>query len=390
DFLLDRQLEDGGFSEGDAEPARITANALRALLRAECSDGAAVHRAASRLAREFPFPASVAETARAALALYHHRITDGPAEPVSRLRRGPDGSLVGADWTYCVEALEQVSRSFARPIAALPEPLRSAVTCGYLLCRIADTIEDAPDTEAARRDVHYSRLLDVLEGRRHPSHFTRAIGDLVGKPEELELCARIARVLHVLDTVPAPMADAVKRWSSEMVRGMAIYSHRPLGADAIRAPAGIADLERYCYFVAGTVGQMLTELFLLHVEEVSPSAVRTLREEAESFGIGLQLVNILKDITDDQVRGVSYVPRSLAEERGVALPELLDASRRAAAHDVVAPLFDVARAHLDRALEYVLAIPQSEPRVRIFCLLPLWMAARTLVHARGNDAMFVP
>ena len=26
--------------------------------------------------------------------------------------------------------------------------------------------------------------------------------------------------------------------------------------------------------------------------------------------------------------------------------------------------------------------------MRLFCLLPLWMAARTLVHARGNDAMF--
>ncbi len=390
DFLLDRQLEDGSFAADDADPARATALVLGALRRAECSDTAAVHRAVRRLAREFPFRGEVAEPARAALSLYHRRISDGPAEPPRRLRKNPDGSLVGPDWEYCVEALEQVSRSFAKPIAALPEPLRVAVTCGYLLCRIADTVEDAPDTLPEQRDVHYARLLEVLDGRRLPSHFARGIEGLPGKPEELELCARIGRVLHVLDTVPAPMAGAVKRWASEMVRGMAIYSHRPLGHDALRAPAGIADLERYCYYVAGTVGHMLTELFLLHMGELDAKSVRALREEAESFGIGLQLVNILKDITDDQARGVSYVPRSLADGRGLALPDLLDESKRTAAHTCVEPLFDVARRHLDRALEYTLAIPRSEPRVRLFCLLPLWMAARTLVHARGNDAMFVP
>ena len=36
------------------------------------------------------------------------------------------------------------------------------------------------------------------------------------------------------------------------------------------------------------------------------------------------------------------------------------------------------------------SIPEGEVGIRLFCLLPLWMAARTLVHGRGNDAMFVP
>ena len=53
------------------------------------------------------------------------------------------------------------------------------------------------------------------------------------------------------------------------------------------------------------------------------------------------------------------------------------------------PLFDRAQEHLDRALEYTLTIPKEQTSVRLFCLLPLWMAVRTLVHGRGNDAMFV-
>jgi 2-polyprenyl-6-methoxyphenol hydroxylase-like FAD-dependent oxidoreductase/phytoene/squalene synthetase len=390
DHLLDRQLEDGGFADDGADVTHTTAEVLRALLRAECADSSAVHRAATRLARAFPFPSSAAESAHAALALYHRRVADAPHEAPRRMARASDGSLRGADWVYCVEALERVSRSFARPIATLPEPLRAAVTAGYLLCRIADTVEDAPDASPDERDGHYGRLLDALEGRGEPSAFAREVGRLAGKTEEIDLAEKLGRVLNVLASVPEPMADAVKRWSAEMVRGMAIYSHRPVGADGLRAPRTIADLERYCFFVAGTVGHMLTDLFLVHAGEVSPATRLALREEAESFGIGLQLVNILKDVTDDYERGVAYVPRSLTDARGMSLHDMVSEGRRGAAHAVVGPLFDLARHHLDRALEYVIALPAEQPRVRLYFLLPLWKAARTLVHARGNDAMLVP
>src|SRR5690606_15756931 len=127
----------------------------------------------------------------------------------------------------CVEALEAVSRSFARPIATLPEPLRVAVTCGYLLCRIADTVEDAPSALATERDAHFARLLDVLEGRKPASWFAREVHVLEGKPEELELASSLGRVLDVLSSVPPAMADAVRRWTAEMVRGMSVYAHRP-------------------------------------------------------------------------------------------------------------------------------------------------------------------
>ena len=55
----------------------------------------------------------------------------------------------------------------------------------------------------------------------------------------------------------------------------------------------------------------------------------------------------------------------------------------------MAPLLDLARVKLDRALDYALSLPKDEKGVRLFCLLPLWMAALTLVHARRNDAMFI-
>ena len=42
------------------------------------------------------------------------------------------------------QILPHVSRTFALTIPQLPMPLRTAVTNAYLLCRIADTIEDEP------------------------------------------------------------------------------------------------------------------------------------------------------------------------------------------------------------------------------------------------------
>lgn len=302
---------------------------------------------------------------------------------------GEDRLPSGESWEFCVDSLEKVSRSFAKPIGMLPPRLRVAVTVGYLVCRIADTVEDAVDVAPEDRDRLYGILLDVLERGAPASRFTRAVRELPATPDEHALAIALDRVLHVLESVPEEMRVVVRRWAAEMTRGMQIYSHRPRGADGFVAPRATPDLERYCYFVAGTVGHMLTDLFVIELG-VDRAVATELERNAESFGIGLQLVNILKDVTDDHARGVSFVPRPLLEARGLGLDALVDRSRRADAHAAVVPLFGLARTHLDRALTYVLAIPHEDPRIRLFCLLPLWMAARTLVLAAGNDAMFVP
>ena len=49
-----------------------------------------------------------------------------------------------SDEAYQDEILPHVSRTFALTIPQLPPALRTAVTSAYLLCRIADTIEDEP------------------------------------------------------------------------------------------------------------------------------------------------------------------------------------------------------------------------------------------------------
>lgn len=294
------------------------------------------------------------------------------------------------DWEFCTTSLREVSRTFSRPIEVLPGDLRKAVACGYLLCRIVDAVEDNEAFSPAERDERYHAFHDVIRGAAPASGFEALwLGVEGSPPHEVELCSHIHRVMAVLDQVPVGMRDAVLRWVTEMARGMQIYSHRCADRDGVIAPWTSDDLQRYCYFVAGTVGHMLTELFSVEMElEPDSRTAQRMGELAEPFGAGLQLVNILKDITDDLHRGWSFVPRSLCRAQGLQNRDLANPDNRAAAHRAVVPLFDLARRNLDRALDYALSIPAKHREIRLFCLLPLWLAVRTIGRAYGNDAMF--
>lgn len=308
--------------------------------------------------------------------------------------RSPIDASLERDWAFCKESLGDVSRTFSRPIALLPPKLEVAVTLGYLLCRIADTVEDHVAVDPTVRDELFELFLGVLERGRDPRDFSDAFTTLVPAEHddaELLLSRSLPCVLRVFAAQDEHTRDSSVRWVSEMARGMNLYGHRPPGDDGIVALHTVGDLERYCYYVAGTVGHMLTDLFIPAIGEEEQSAVAlTLRDHAEGFATGLQLTNILKDVTNDLARGVSFVPRSECRRQGLGVASLSDPKVRERAHAAVAPLFDLAKVRLDSALEYALAIPPEHLPIRVFCLLPLFMAGRTLALARGNDAMFIP
>src|SRR6185437_4917651 len=82
------------------------------------------------------------------------------------MARHPFTTPVGTtDESYQEEILQHVSRTFALTIPQLPGGLRSAVTCAYLLCRIADTIEDEPSLSADDAYIYLGRFAAVVAGR---------------------------------------------------------------------------------------------------------------------------------------------------------------------------------------------------------------------------------
>ncbi len=374
------QEPDGGWGD-----PRTTAVVARALL----VTGTPLFDAAERGLASLEDATVLDPEAGEALRIYRDRRCTRVSPPRKGKRTAMEVSE--ADYAYCRESLLAVSRSFARPIEMLPGDLRTAVTCAYLLCRVADTIEDNAFFTVEERDARYAAFLEALEAAPDSSAakaFEDLFREVKGNEVENDLCRHLGVVLRVFRTLPEAMRRKTTRWVAEMTRGMQIYSHRTPGDDGFLAVHTVEDLERYCFYVAGTVGHMLTDLFVEFLGAANTDLEHALREQAEAFGIGLQLVNILKDVTDDRERRVSYISRVSCAKHGLSLEQLVDPTVRETAHAVVAPLFDLAQQCLDRALEYVLQIPRDQLPLRLFCLLPLWMAVRTLVHARGNDAMF--
>ncbi len=67
-------------------------------------------------------------------------------------RKRLSGSGIMAGRAYCSDMLPKVSRTFALCIRLLPADLEHPVLLAYLLCRIADTIEDAADLSGSDKE----------------------------------------------------------------------------------------------------------------------------------------------------------------------------------------------------------------------------------------------
>jgi farnesyl-diphosphate farnesyltransferase len=132
---------------------------------------------------------------------------------------------------------------------------------------------------------------------------------------------------------------------------------------------------------------LLTEAFLLECGELGLGREDLLRENAERFAAGLQMVNILCDISSDLGRAHCFVPRTALAREGLTPHDLLQRECRISAQRALAPLFEIASAHLDAALVYTLALPASARGIRLFCAIPLWMAAGTLERCRSDPRL---
>src|ERR1700736_6195421 len=93
------------------------------------------------------------------------------------------------EWDFCRHMLPHVSRTFALTVPVLPRPLSAPVCCAYLLCRIADTIEDRQDLSPSGRLKLYDQLCQAFDrevdfGSLWPPVEDRHLQDLmVGLPQ---------------------------------------------------------------------------------------------------------------------------------------------------------------------------------------------------------------
>lgn len=169
-----------------------------------------------------------------------------------------------------------------------------------------------------------------------------------------------------------------------MAGGMADYSK--LGGGKRISIATLRDVEdwnRYCYYVAGTVGHMLTELFIKHYD-FKNEIYRGMKKLSKSFGLGLQKVNVVKDVPDDRERGSCYLPGDILSKHCLDAVGLKEKSESAKIIPFVNEIVGLTVPHLDDAVEYTMLIPAHLKGVRMFLIVPVYLAIETLVLVKSN------
>jgi phytoene synthase len=191
-----------------------------------------------------------------------------------------DAESVARAYAFCAETMRRSSSSFSAALWMMPRPKRQAIQAIYAFCRLADDIADDPGIGGDRKQL------------------------LVRWRDEL-VAAYEARATH---PVSVALGHAVRRFDlpSDDFEQLLLGIESDLNGDRMET---FAELRRYCYRVASTVG-------LLVVRVLGYRNPRTL-EFAKAMGIAVQLTNVLRDVGEDAAAGRVYLAREDLERMHV-------------------------------------------------------------------------
>jgi farnesyl-diphosphate farnesyltransferase len=297
-------------------------------------------------------------------------------------------------WKYSSFMLMKVSRTFALNINVLTGKPRKSMLLAYLFCRMADTVEDDPELSAWEKQellTLFAAIFDSNDSWQDRAQiFCDALPPSWGQSEDWNhiLCRFAHWPLELHFESEEPVLVAVKVCVQEMCAGMSEFAVKQEQTKGWFSLQSVAELDEYCYYVAGIVGLMISDLFGHFSPLIFSKRFAQLRSRAVAFGLALQITNILKDVKEDELRGVCFLPEELAQKYQLTSRELFFKENHQAGSMVVATLCQKAWKHLEDALEYTLLLPRLEPRMRLFCLWPLFMAAENLAAIGTGENSF--
>ncbi len=277
-------------------------------------------------------------------------------------------------YEYYAPHLERVSRSFSFCIARLEGRFRDQVGLSYLILRVLDTIEDAPWKSFELQQVSFETFnafiletlaQDSLSKKIDQDQWLQWVQSFPSDIAEHEgTLLRDSQILFQdLANTEVRARKAIIDSILNMSRGMMFFQSQ--FRDKIKNKnriqiASLAELNGYCFFVAGVVGELLTELLIVQSQDfVSNSKVFSY---AVQFGLFLQKINILKDQMTDEKEG-----RLLIQSRLEVLSSL--------------------KKDLEGAFEYLKSIPKSEVGYRLFCGWSLFVGLESLPWIQKSWAL---
>lgn len=280
--------------------------------------------------------------------------------------------------------LPKVSRTFAINISLLKGIDHTSICCAYLICRILDTIEDDPHLKDEKKIRHLLAFAKIWKAKKKDA-FLEWGKKIPLKPlvkEEEILVKRSAEIFEVFFSLPPSHQKAIHEAVLEMATGMALFIKR-YSNKKTKHLATQKELQQYCYYVAGTIGKLLTSIFCLKIKNKNQQ--KNLKNLCVDFGQGLQMVNILKDCWRDQKRNWIYIPKEIIKKHGLNAKQFLNRENPKSCQKIYQELISQTEAHLKKSIFYIECLPRSLYRYRLFCLLPLAMALKTLVLLKRQN-----
>lgn len=292
-----------------------------------------------------------------------------------------------SDREWCHSAVQDVSRTFALTIDALEEPMATRICVGYLLCRVADTVEDAtamPPTEQAQLLETYDAALDP-DCETTVAEFQAAVGDHVPSEPNADwrVVANTTRVVSAFESLDDAAKAAIRPTVREMATGMASFVQRYADAGGLRIQSP-TELEEYCWYVAGTVGELVTELL---ARDAPSDAAAAMRENARSFALLLQLVNVAKDVRPDyEEENNVYLPQQWLDDHDLAPEDVADPEHAGRVASVVERVTDRARGYVADAQRWLEVMPTSQGNTLAAWAVPFLLAVGTMRELGNRPA----
>jgi len=273
--------------------------------------------------------------------------------------------------------LRSVSRSFYLSIRFLPQQLREPIALAYLLARTTDTVADTTRIPGAVRMEALKMLSDGIQGKASREVVINHVASFVSLQEnaaERTLLDLLPHCLEWLEQTGGADRDEIRAVLEKIMRGQMLDLHCFDNPAEVRALQTAADLDEYTYLVAGCVGEFWTRLCFRHLRDFTSLIPDEMLILGRRYGMGLQLINVLRDAGTDLRTGRCYFPED--ELRAVGLSATQISSQSDRFQPIYQRWMEKAQDGLEGGMQYSRAIRNR--RVRAATVLPALIGARTL------------
>ena len=281
--------------------------------------------------------------------------------------------------------LRSVSRSFYLSIRFLPAQLRGPIALAYLLARTTDTVADTTRIRGTVRMETLKMLADGTQGKASRELVINQVASLVPLQQnaaERTLLDSLPDCLEWLEQTGRADRDDIRAVLEKITHGQMLDLHRFDNPAKVRALQTAADLDEYTYLVAGCVGEFWTRLCFRHLRDFASLIQDEMLALGRRYGMGLQLINVLRDAGTDLRAGRCYFPEDELGALGLTAAQILSESDRF--QPIYERWMEKAQDGLECGMQYSCAIRNR--RVRAATVLPALIGARTLALLRKAGA----